>query len=67
MLEVIEVIARKSRDVKFLLAGDIASSVRDRLLHVGGNRVEMPWFVEHDLLSQFLQEARVCIFPQDSY
>ena len=65
MLEVIEVLARERRDVKFLLIGDIPSSVRDRLLRVAGNRVEMPGFVEHDRLPQFLQKARVCILPQD--
>jgi glycosyltransferase involved in cell wall biosynthesis len=65
LLEVVEVLARKRRDVKFLLIGDIPSPVRDRLLHVAGNRVEMPGFVEHDRLPQFLQKARVCILPQD--
>jgi glycosyltransferase involved in cell wall biosynthesis len=65
LLEVIEVLARERRDVKFLLIGDIPSSVRDRLLRVAGNRVEMPGFVEHDRLPQFLQKARVCILPQD--
>jgi glycosyltransferase involved in cell wall biosynthesis len=65
LLEVVEVLTRKRRDVKFLLIGDIPSPVRDRLLHVAGNRVEMPGFVEHDRLPQFLQKARVCILPQD--
>jgi glycosyltransferase involved in cell wall biosynthesis len=65
LLEVIEVLARKRRDVKFLLIGDIPSFVRDRLLHVAGNRVEMPGFVEHDRLPQFLQKARICVLPQD--
>jgi glycosyltransferase involved in cell wall biosynthesis len=65
LLEVTEVLVRKKRDVKFLLIGDIPSSVRDRLLYVAGNRVEMPGFVEHDRLPQFLQKARVCILPQD--
>lgn len=65
LLEVIEVLTRKKRDVKFLLIGDIPSAVRDRLLRVAGNRIEMPGFVEHDRLPQFLQKARVCILPQD--
>jgi glycosyltransferase involved in cell wall biosynthesis len=65
LLEVVEVLARKRRDVKFLLIGDIPSPVRDRLLRVSGNRVEMPGFIEHDLLPRYIQKARVCIFPQD--
>jgi glycosyltransferase involved in cell wall biosynthesis len=65
LLEVIEVLARKKRDVKFLLIGDIPSPVRDRLLRVAGNRVEMPGFVEHDRLPRYIQIARVCILPQD--
>jgi glycosyltransferase involved in cell wall biosynthesis len=65
LLEVIEVLARKRRDAKFLLIGDIPSPVRDRLLRVAGNRVEMPGFIEHDLLPCYIQMARVCIFPQD--
>jgi glycosyltransferase involved in cell wall biosynthesis len=65
LLEVIEVFARKRRDAKFLLIGDIPSPVRDRLLRVAGNRVEMPGFIEHDLLPCYIQIARVCIFPQD--
>jgi glycosyltransferase involved in cell wall biosynthesis len=65
LLEVVEVLARKKRDVKFLLIGDIPSPVRIRLQRVAGNRVEMPGFVEHDQLPQFLQKARVCILPQD--
>jgi glycosyltransferase involved in cell wall biosynthesis len=65
LLEVIEVLARKRRDAKFLLIGDMPSPVRDRLLRVAGNRVEIPGFVEHDRLPQFLQKARVCILPQD--
>jgi len=65
LLEVIEVFARKRRDAKFLLIGDIPSPVRDRLLRVAGNRVEMPGFIEHDLLPCYIQMARVCIFPQD--
>jgi glycosyltransferase involved in cell wall biosynthesis len=65
LLEVIEVLARKKRDVKFLLIGDIPSSVRYRLQRVAENRVEMPGFVEHDLLPRYIQMARVCILPQD--
>jgi glycosyltransferase involved in cell wall biosynthesis len=65
LLEVIEVFARRRRDAKFLLIGDIPSPVRDRLLRVAGNRVEMPGFIEHDLLPCYIQMARVCIFPQD--
>ena len=65
LLEVIEVFARKRRDAKFLLIGDIPSPVRDRLLRVAGNRVQMPGFIEHDLLPCYIQMARVCIFPQD--
>jgi glycosyltransferase involved in cell wall biosynthesis len=65
LLEVTEVLARKKRDVKFLLIGDIPSSVRYRLQRVAENRVEMPGFVEHDLLPRYIQMARVCILPQD--
>jgi glycosyltransferase involved in cell wall biosynthesis len=65
LLEVIEVLARKKANVKFLLIGDIPSPVRDRLLRVAGNRVEMPGFIEHDLLPCYIQKARVCIFPQE--
>jgi len=65
LLEVIEVLARKKRDVKFLLIGDIPSPVRDRLQRVAGNRVEIPGFVEHDWLPRYIQMARVCILPQD--
>jgi len=65
LLEVVETLARKRRDVKFLLIGDIPSPVKDRLLRVAGNRVEMPGYVEHDLLPQFIHRARVCILPQD--
>jgi glycosyltransferase involved in cell wall biosynthesis len=65
LLEVIEVLARKRRDIKFLLIGDIPSPMRSRLLRIAGNRVEMPGFVEHDMLPQFLQKAKVCILPQD--
>jgi glycosyltransferase involved in cell wall biosynthesis len=53
------------QNARFLLIGDIPSSVRDRLQRIAGNRVEMPGFVEHDRLPQFLQKARVCILPQD--
>jgi glycosyltransferase involved in cell wall biosynthesis len=63
--EVIEVLARKRRDTRFLLIGDIPSPMRSRLLRIAGNRVEMPGFVEHDSLPKFIQKARVCIFPQD--
>jgi glycosyltransferase involved in cell wall biosynthesis len=65
LLEVIEVLAQKRRDTRFLLIGDIPSPMRSRLLRIAGNRVEMPGFVEHDMLPQFLQKARVCILPQD--
>jgi glycosyltransferase involved in cell wall biosynthesis len=65
LLEVVEVLARKRRDIKFLLIGDIPSPMRSRLLRIAGNRVEMPGFVEHDSLPKFIQKARVCIFPQD--
>jgi glycosyltransferase involved in cell wall biosynthesis len=65
LLEVIEVLARKRRDAKFLLIGNIPALMRDKLVRVAGNRVEMPGFVEHDSLPQFIQKARVCIFPQD--
>jgi glycosyltransferase involved in cell wall biosynthesis len=65
LLEVIEVLAQKGRDAKFLLIGDIPSPVRDKLLRVAGNRVEMPGFIEHDLLPFYIKMARVCIFPQD--
>jgi glycosyltransferase involved in cell wall biosynthesis len=65
LLEVINVLVRRRRDVRFLLVGDIPPSVRNKLLHVAGNRVEMPGFVEHDLLPQYIQKARVCILPQD--
>jgi glycosyltransferase involved in cell wall biosynthesis len=65
LLEVTEVLVRKKRDVKFLLIGDIPSSVRYRLQRVAENRVEMPGFVEHDRLPRYIQMARVCILPQD--
>jgi glycosyltransferase involved in cell wall biosynthesis len=65
LLEVIEVLARKRRDAKFLLIGNIPALMRDKLVRVAGNRVEMPGFVEHDSLPKFIQKARVCIFPQD--
>jgi glycosyltransferase involved in cell wall biosynthesis len=65
LLEVIEVLAQKRRDTRFLLIGDIPSPMRSRLLRIAGNRVEMPGFVEHDSLPKFIQKARVCIFPQD--
>jgi glycosyltransferase involved in cell wall biosynthesis len=65
LLEVIGVLARKRRDAKFLLIGNIPALMRDKLLRVAGNRVEMPGFVEHDSLPKFIQKARVCIFPQD--
>jgi glycosyltransferase involved in cell wall biosynthesis len=65
LLEVIEVLAQKRRDTRFLLIGDIPSPMRSRLLRIAGNRVEMPGFVEHDMLPQFLQKAKVCILPQD--
>jgi glycosyltransferase involved in cell wall biosynthesis len=65
LLEIIGVLAQKRRDTRFLLIGDIPSPMRSRLLRIAGNRVEMPGFVEHDRLPQFLQKARVCILPQD--
>jgi glycosyltransferase involved in cell wall biosynthesis len=65
LLEIIGVLAQKRRDTRFLLIGDIPSSMRSRLLRIAGSRVEMPGFVEHDMLPQFLQKARVCILPQD--
>jgi glycosyltransferase involved in cell wall biosynthesis len=65
LLEVINAVARRRQNVKFLLIGDIPSPVRDRLLRIAGNRVEMPGFVEHDRLPQLLRKARVCILPQD--
>jgi len=65
LLEVVEVLAKARRDVKFLLVGDIPPSVKNRLRRLLGDRVEMPGFVEHDLLPSFIQRARVCIFPQD--
>jgi glycosyltransferase involved in cell wall biosynthesis len=51
LLEVIEVLAQKRRDTRFLLIGDIPSPMRSRLLRIAGNRVEMPGFVEHDIAS----------------
>jgi glycosyltransferase involved in cell wall biosynthesis len=45
LLEVIEVLAQKRRDTRFLLIGDIPSPMRSRLLRIAGNRVEMPGFV----------------------
>ena len=65
LLEVVEAVAKARRDVKFLLVGDIPPSVKNRLLRLLGDRVEMPGFVEHDLLPGFIQRARVCILPQD--
>jgi glycosyltransferase involved in cell wall biosynthesis len=65
LLEVIDVLVRRRQDVRFLLAGDVPPTVRERLLRVAGNRVEMLGFVEHDLLPQYIQKARVCILPQD--
>jgi glycosyltransferase involved in cell wall biosynthesis len=65
LLEVIEVLAQKRRDTRFLLIGDIPSPMRSRLLRIAGNRVEMPGYVEHNMLPQFLQKAKVCILPQD--
>ena len=65
LLEVVEVLAKARRDVKFLLVGDIPPSVKNRLHRLLGDRVEMPGFVEHDLLPSFIQRARVCILPQD--
>jgi len=65
LLEVVEVLAKARRDVKFLLVGDIPPSVKNRLHRLLGNRVEMPGYVEHDLLPSFIQRARVCILPQD--
>jgi glycosyltransferase involved in cell wall biosynthesis len=66
LLEVIDVLVRRRRDVRFLLVGDIPPSVRNKLLHVAGNRVEMPGFVEHDRLPRYIEMARVCILPQNS-
>ncbi len=65
LLEVVEVLAKARRDVKFLLVGDIPPSVKNRLHRLLGDRVEMPGFVEHDMLPLFLRRARVCILPQD--
>jgi len=65
LLEVVEAVAKARRDVKFLLVGDIPPSVKNRLHRLLGDRVEMPGFVEHDLLPSFIQRARVCILPQD--
>jgi len=65
LLEVVGVLAKARRDVKFLLVGDMPPSVKNRLHRLLGDRVEMPGFVEHDLLPSFIQRARVCIFPQD--
>jgi glycosyltransferase involved in cell wall biosynthesis len=65
LLEVVNAVARRMQNARFLLIGDIPSSVSDRLQRIAGNRVEMPGFVEHDRLPQFLQKARVCILPQD--
>jgi glycosyltransferase involved in cell wall biosynthesis len=65
LLEVIKVLTGKRLDAKFLLIGDILSTVRYKLLRVAGNRVEKPGFIEHDLLPRYIQKARVCIFPQE--
>jgi glycosyltransferase involved in cell wall biosynthesis len=65
LLEVVGALVRRRQDVRFVLLGDIPPSVRNKLLRVAGNRVEMPGFVEHGLLPQYIQKARVCIFPQD--
>ena len=65
LLDVIEVLAKARDDVRFLLISDIPSPVKSRLRRVLGNRVEMPGFVEHDLLPSFIKRARVCILPQD--
>jgi glycosyltransferase involved in cell wall biosynthesis len=65
LLEVIDVLVRRRQNVRFLLAGDVPPTVRERLLRVAGNRVEMLGFVEHDLLPQYIHKARVCILPQD--
>jgi glycosyltransferase involved in cell wall biosynthesis len=65
LLEVVGALVRMQRGVRFLLVGDIPPAVRYRLLRVAGSRVEMPGFIEHDLLPQYIQKARVCILPQD--
>ena len=65
LLDIVEVLAKARDDVRFLLVGDIPPPVKSRLRRVLGKRVEMPGFVEHDLIPSFIQRARVCIFPQD--
>jgi len=65
LLEVIDVLVRRRQDVRFLLVGDVPPTVRESLLRVAGNRVEMPGFVQHDLLPHYIHKARVCILPQD--
>ncbi len=65
LLEVVEAVASKRRDVRFLLVGDIPPPVKNRLHRLLGDRAEMPGFIEHDLLPRFLTRARVCILPQD--
>jgi glycosyltransferase involved in cell wall biosynthesis len=65
LLEIVEHIATKKKDAKFILIGNVPSHIRDRLRSMLGSNVEMHGVIEHDLLPRYLQRARVCILPQD--
>ncbi len=64
LVDLVEALARKRGDVRFILVGDMPPSVRRRLERFVGGRAEMPGFVTHDELPSYIQRARVCILPQ---
>jgi glycosyltransferase involved in cell wall biosynthesis len=65
LIETVKHIARKRKDAKFILIGNIPSRIKVLLRSILGSNVEMYDLIEHDQLPQYLQRARVCILPQD--
>mgnify|MGYP005635427079 CR=1 FL=1 len=66
LAKVLEKVAERRRDVKFILIGDVPKWFRDFIVERGlRDRVETPGFIEHDRLPRWIRRARVTIFPQE--
>lgn len=66
LVEVIEQTCRMDRRVRFLIIGDVPKWFVNRLSRNGLiGSVEMPGFIPHDQLPEWLAKARICLLPQD--
>ena len=66
LAKVLDRVAERRRDVKFILIGDAPKWFRDFIVERGlRDRVETPGFIEHDRLPMWIRRARVTIFPQE--